>query len=321
MGSNSVVTFGGAGLLFDDQCLPPSFLQRQRLLLKWSGTNLCWEGRCCWAGPKGLRRGPPLPERTLPVSRDQTRSWWRFRQFARWSRSNLCLRYEASPRSRNTPNWRFISLLLLYHLAKCVAVDGPGCWGKFRPCRWRWLESRPFRSARLPAPSPVLVPWTAGCRRSRLPGRCRQWPRWPAAGHRYSNWEAQTSESQKNKALLQITHLDTNGQIVFLNVLVIERVIDFNVGPRVAVIGALLQVERVVLVGLRRWAANQPVKDGRIAFNARTVAFIVKLESVRFVIRAQSTGENKTDIYTHTESLLIHRHTLWEHMFRLCRQS
>ena len=49
--------------------------------------------------------------------------------------------------------------------------------------------------------------------------------------------------------------------------------IDFDIGPRVAVVGALLQVERVVLVGLRRRAADQPVKDGRIAFDARTVGF------------------------------------------------
>ncbi len=46
--------------------------------------------------------------------------------------------------------------------------------------------------------------------------------------------------------------------------------VDFDIGPCMAVVGPLLQVERVVLVGLSRWASNQPIKDGRIAFDTRT---------------------------------------------------
>lgn len=46
--------------------------------------------------------------------------------------------------------------------------------------------------------------------------------------------------------------------------------VDFDIGPRMAVVGPLLQVERVVLVGLSRWASNQPIEHGRIAFDTRT---------------------------------------------------
>lgn len=49
--------------------------------------------------------------------------------------------------------------------------------------------------------------------------------------------------------------------------------VDFDIGPCMAVVGPLLQVERVVLVGLSRWASNQPIKDGRIAFDTRTDFF------------------------------------------------
>lgn len=44
--------------------------------------------------------------------------------------------------------------------------------------------------------------------------------------------------------------------------------VDLDVGPRVAVVGALLQIERVLLVRLRRRAGHQPVEDGRIAVDA-----------------------------------------------------
>lgn len=66
-------------------------------------------------------------------------------------------------------------------------------------------------------------------------------------------------------------YLDANGEVVFFDVLVVERVVDFDVGPSVAVVVApLLQVKRVVLVGLSRRAADQPVVDGRPTLDART---------------------------------------------------
>lgn len=50
----------------------------------------------------------------------------------------------------------------------------------------------------------------------------------------------------------QSTYLHAYGQIVFLDALIVQRMIDFYVGPRVAIVRSLLQVERVKLVRLRR---------------------------------------------------------------------
>lgn len=65
------------------------------------------------------------------------------------------------------------------------------------------------------------------------------------------------------------THLHANGQVVFLDGLIVQRMIDLYVGPCETVIGPLLQVERVKLVGLRRGAGHQPIEDGRVTVNAR----------------------------------------------------
>ena len=66
------------------------------------------------------------------------------------------------------------------------------------------------------------------------------------------------------------SYLDTNGEVVLFDVFIIERMVDFDVGPGVTVVGALLEVERVVLVGLRRRTADQSVEDGRIVLDTRT---------------------------------------------------
>lgn len=47
-----------------------------------------------------------------------------------------------------------------------------------------------------------------------------------------------------------VTYLDTDGEIIFFDVFIVKRMVDFNIGPCVSVVGALLQVERVVFVGL-----------------------------------------------------------------------
>lgn len=65
------------------------------------------------------------------------------------------------------------------------------------------------------------------------------------------------------------THLHANGQVVFLDGLIVQRMIDFYVGPRETVVGPLLQVERVELVGLRRGAGHQPVEHGWVAVDSR----------------------------------------------------
>ena len=63
-------------------------------------------------------------------------------------------------------------------------------------------------------------------------------------------------------------YLDTNRQVVLFDVLVVERMVHFDVGPRVAVVRSLLQVKRVVLVRLGRRAANEPVENGGVVLNA-----------------------------------------------------
>lgn len=45
--------------------------------------------------------------------------------------------------------------------------------------------------------------------------------------------------------------------------------IDFDVGPRIAVVLPLLQIERVEFVGLRRRAGHQSIKHCRVAFDSR----------------------------------------------------
>lgn len=70
-------------------------------------------------------------------------------------------------------------------------------------------------------------------------------------------------------------HLNTYGQIVLLNRLIIQRMIDFDVGPCIAIVLPLLQIECVVLVCLRRRSRHQTIKHGRIAFD--TGAILVRL--------------------------------------------
>lgn len=64
------------------------------------------------------------------------------------------------------------------------------------------------------------------------------------------------------------TYLDSHRQVVLLYRLEVERVVHLYVGPRVAVVGPLLQVERVQLVRLRRRARHEPVEHGRVALDS-----------------------------------------------------
>ena len=66
----------------------------------------------------------------------------------------------------------------------------------------------------------------------------------------------------------QSSYLNTDCQVVLLDPLVVQRMVDLHVRPGPAVLLPLLEVERVVLVGLVRGAANQPVKHGRVVFDA-----------------------------------------------------
>lgn len=51
--------------------------------------------------------------------------------------------------------------------------------------------------------------------------------------------------------------------------------IDFDVGPRVSIVRPLLQVKRVVLVGLCRRAPNDAIEHHRVVLYARTVVVVV----------------------------------------------
>ena len=75
----------------------------------------------------------------------------------------------------------------------------------------------------------------------------------------------------KLKGKLRVFYLYSNGEVVLFDVFIIERMVNFDVSPCMAIVGTLLQVERVVLVGLSRRATNKPVEDGRITFDPRTI--------------------------------------------------
>ena len=88
-----------------------------------------------------------------------------------------------------------------------------------------------------------------------------------------------------------IGYLNTNGEVVLLDVFVVQRVVDFDISPRVTVIRALLQVERVILVGLRCRSWNQPVENNRVVLNARTVHNETRLEIID-IVGARANNHN-----------------------------
>lgn len=57
--------------------------------------------------------------------------------------------------------------------------------------------------------------------------------------------------STRKKILLARTYLDSYGQIVLLYALVIQLMVNLDVGPGDGLLGTLLKVKRVKLVGLR----------------------------------------------------------------------
>lgn len=68
----------------------------------------------------------------------------------------------------------------------------------------------------------------------------------------------------------RITYLYTNRQIILLDRLVVQRMVDLDVGPSETVVRSLLQIERVEFIGLGRGSWHQPVEHRRISFDART---------------------------------------------------
>ena len=68
-----------------------------------------------------------------------------------------------------------------------------------------------------------------------------------------------------------MSHLDPDCEVVLLDPLVVQRVVDLHVRVRPAVLLPLLQVERVVLVGLVGRAADQPVEHRGVVLYARAI--------------------------------------------------
>lgn len=66
-------------------------------------------------------------------------------------------------------------------------------------------------------------------------------------------------------------YLNTYGQIILLDALIIQGMIDLDICPGVAIVRPLLQIERVKFVGLCRGAGHQTIENGRIPFNTGTV--------------------------------------------------
>ena len=130
-----------------------------------------------------------------------------------------------------------------------------------------------------PSPSPAPSLWRGGSRHWRPPARWRWWLRLQAVGLRCSgkrrkniqfrvvkeNGAPWHKSTQRNVE----TYLHTYREIVFLDPLKVERLVDFHICVRPAVVLPLLQVERVVLVRLVRRASDQLVEYGWVVFYAR----------------------------------------------------
>lgn len=69
--------------------------------------------------------------------------------------------------------------------------------------------------------------------------------------------------------LVHFTYLNTDGQIVLLDRFKVQRMVHLDVGPRIAVVRSLLQIERVQLVRLCGRAGHKPIEYRRITLNAR----------------------------------------------------
>lgn len=68
--------------------------------------------------------------------------------------------------------------------------------------------------------------------------------------------------------VFKVTHLNTDGEIVLLDPLKVQRVVDFDIRVGFPVLMPRLEVERVVLVGLVSRPTNQVVKHRRVVLDA-----------------------------------------------------
>ena len=65
------------------------------------------------------------------------------------------------------------------------------------------------------------------------------------------------------------TYLNTNSQVVFFDAFIIQRMVNFNISIGFWPFFSLLQIERVIFVGLIRWATYNFVKHCRVVFDSR----------------------------------------------------
>ena len=65
------------------------------------------------------------------------------------------------------------------------------------------------------------------------------------------------------------SHLNSNCQVVLLDSLKVQRLVDLHISVCPTILLSLLQIERVVFVGLVRRATNELIEYGWVVLNAR----------------------------------------------------
>lgn len=116
------------------------------------------------------------------------------------------------------------------------------------------------------------------------------------------------------KKMLEVvsTYLDSYSQIVLLYALVIQLMVNLDVGPGDRLLGSLLKVKRVKLVGLSGGSRHQPVKHRRIILDSRAVDTHTihkcykigagsPITSAFFGVRYLTNGKRETETETRTE--------------------
>lgn len=95
------------------------------------------------------------------------------------------------------------------------------------------------------------------------------------------------------------TYLHTNGQIVLLDALVVQRVVDLDVRPSVSVFRSLLQIERVLFVRLRRGTGHQAIEHCGISVDAGAIVVQARTQN-RDIRKSDFTALYRQKSYTNT---------------------
>lgn len=145
-------------------------------------------------------------------------------------------------------------------------------------------------------------------------GRCRSFTFETTAANFLATLRTYNAENVFLRALsdtLSRTYLYSYSQIVLLYALVIQGVVNLDVGPGDRVLGTLLKIKRVELVGLRRGSWHQSVKHRRISVDPRAVdthqSHMLQSLAVLFIDfgeRSLNKRKRETETETRTEILL-----------------